>query len=168
MDSLLEPLERGERTATSRAPVVLAVALDQSYDYLVPDGLELQPGAFVLVPFGPQSRIGVVWDRPVGEAGKTVDPSKLDFSKFEEAGTLLALLGRFPKALASAAAAYEPSMLTNYVLDVAQTANHFYKEHRVIGEPAEIEMARLAVVDAARVVLANGLRLLGVQTPDEM
>jgi primosomal protein N' (replication factor Y) (superfamily II helicase) len=77
MDSLLEPLERGERGSALRAPVVLAVALDQSYDYLVPDGLELGPGTFVLVPFGPQSRIGVVWDRPVGEAGKTVDPKKL-------------------------------------------------------------------------------------------
>ncbi len=77
MDSLLEPLERGERASALRAPVVLAVALDQSYDYLVPDGMELEPGTFVLVPFGPQSRIGVVWDRPVGEAGKTVDPKKL-------------------------------------------------------------------------------------------
>ena len=56
---------------------MLAVALDQTYDYLVPDGLELEPGCFVLVPFGPQSRIGVVWDKPVGEPGKPVDPKKL-------------------------------------------------------------------------------------------
>lgn len=102
------------------------------------------------------------------KSGKAVDPSKLDFKKFDEAGTLLALLGRFPKAIADAAANYEPSMLTSYALDVAQTANHFYKEHRVIGEAAEIEMARLAVVDAARTVLANGLRLLGIQAPEEM
>lgn len=102
------------------------------------------------------------------KSGKTPDPAKLDYSRFDEAGTLLALLGRFPKALADAAASYEPSMLTSYILDVAQTANHFYKEHRVIGEPAEIEMARLAVVDAARTVIANGLRLLGIQAPEEM
>ncbi len=60
---------------------MLAVALDQTYDYLVPEGLELEPGCFVLVPFGPQSRIGVVWDKsvggPVGEPGKPVDPKKL-------------------------------------------------------------------------------------------
>lgn len=102
------------------------------------------------------------------KSGKTPDPAKLDYSRFDEAGTLLALLGRFPKALADAAASYEPSMLTSYILDVAQTANHFYKEHRVIGEPAEIEMARLAVVDAARTVIANGLRLLGITAPEEM
>ena len=50
-----------------RRPSCSTVALDQTYDYLVPDGLELEPGCFVLVPFGPQSRIGVVWDNPVGE-----------------------------------------------------------------------------------------------------
>ena len=45
----------------------MPVALDQTYDYLVPDGIEAAPGAFVLVPFGPQSRIGIVWDGPRGE-----------------------------------------------------------------------------------------------------
>jgi primosomal protein N' (replication factor Y) len=58
-------------------PVLLPVALDQTYDYLVPAGLELQPGAFVVVPLGPQTRIGIVWDRPLGDTGKAVDPKKL-------------------------------------------------------------------------------------------
>ncbi|HZC77591.1 MAG TPA: DEAD/DEAH box helicase, partial [Ktedonobacterales bacterium] len=49
----------------------------QTYDYLLPDGLEARPGAFVLVPFGPQQRIGVVWDAPFGEAGKPVADKKL-------------------------------------------------------------------------------------------
>jgi primosomal protein N' (replication factor Y) len=77
LESLLDQLERNEHGALARAPVVLAVALDQSYDYLVPEGLDLEPGCFVLVPFGPQSRIGVVWDAPVGEPGKAIDPKKL-------------------------------------------------------------------------------------------
>lgn len=55
----------------------MPVALDQTYDYLVPEGLDLEPGCFVMVPFGPQSRIGVVWDQPLGEPGKAVDPKKL-------------------------------------------------------------------------------------------
>ena len=49
-------------SASARASVLLPVALDQTYDYLVPDGLELLPGEFVAVPFGPQERIGIVWD----------------------------------------------------------------------------------------------------------
>lgn len=60
-----------------RLPVLLPVALDQTYDYLVPGGLELEPGSFVLVPFGPQSRIGIVWDKPAGASSKPADEKKL-------------------------------------------------------------------------------------------
>ncbi len=49
-----------------RVPVLIPVALDQTYDYLLPEGLEVVPGDFVLVPFGAQTRLGVVWDRLLG------------------------------------------------------------------------------------------------------
>lgn len=54
----------------------MPVALDQTYDYLLPQGFETAPGSFVLVPFGPQTRIGIVWDEAKGEQ-KPVDPKKL-------------------------------------------------------------------------------------------
>ncbi|MEZ5818562.1 MAG: primosomal protein N' [Hyphomicrobiaceae bacterium] len=66
----------GRGRGTSQVPVLLPVALDQTYDYLVPADLDLEPGSFVLVPFGPQVRIGIVWDRQVGEA-KPVDARKM-------------------------------------------------------------------------------------------
>ena len=55
----------------------MPVALDQTYDYLLPEDIEATPGSFVLVPFGPQSRIGVVWDTAVGGGGKPVPEKKL-------------------------------------------------------------------------------------------
>lgn len=58
-------------------PVLLPVALDQTYDYILPDDLAVEPGQFVLVPFGPQHRIGIVWDRAVNQPDKAVDPKKL-------------------------------------------------------------------------------------------
>ena len=62
-------------------PILLPVALDQTYDYLLPEDLAgsaaAPPGAFVLVPFGPQTRIGVVWDAPFGDPGKPVPDVKL-------------------------------------------------------------------------------------------
>jgi primosomal protein N' (replication factor Y) len=58
-------------------PVLLPVALDQTYDYLLPAGVEVGPGVFVLVPFGPQVRIGVVWDAALGEPAKPVPDKKL-------------------------------------------------------------------------------------------
>jgi primosomal protein N' (replication factor Y) len=62
-------------------PVLLPVALDQTYDYLAPEGLDLEPGTFVVVPFGPQSRVGVVWDTSTSDKTsgppRPVDPKKL-------------------------------------------------------------------------------------------
>ena len=75
MTSLLE-LSLPDRAALRRLPVLLPVALDQTYDYLAPADADLPAGSFVLVPFGPQSRIGIIWDRDVG-AGKAVDARKL-------------------------------------------------------------------------------------------
>ncbi|MFO1172288.1 MAG: primosomal protein N' [Hyphomicrobiaceae bacterium] len=59
-----------------RMPVLLPVALDQVYDYRVPDDMELTPGAFVAVPFGNVTRIGVVWDKP-DEGAKPIPDAKV-------------------------------------------------------------------------------------------
>jgi primosomal protein N' (replication factor Y) len=75
LNSLLELTEPRD-AAVRRLPVLLPVALDQTYDYLAPADAEMPPGSFVVVPFGPQHRIGIVWDRPVGEP-KPVDEKKL-------------------------------------------------------------------------------------------
>jgi primosomal protein N' (replication factor Y) len=75
LTSLLE-IAAVSRTALRRVPVLLPVALDQTYDYLAPDGVAAAPGAFVVVPFGPQNRIGVVWDRALG-SDKPVDEKKM-------------------------------------------------------------------------------------------
>jgi primosomal protein N' (replication factor Y) len=60
-----------------RVPVLMPVALDQTYDYLLPAGVEAEPGSFVVAPFGRQSRIGIVWDRAFGDGGKPVADKKL-------------------------------------------------------------------------------------------
>ncbi len=84
MESLLAQFDEDPPYAPlsgARVPVLLPVALDQTYDYLLPDdlagSLAVCPGAFVLVPFGPQTRIGVVWDGPFGDPGKPVSDAKL-------------------------------------------------------------------------------------------
>ena len=102
----------------------MPVALDQTYDYLVPKGLDLAPGSFVLVPFGPQSRIGIVWDEPRG-VQKPVDPKKLKpvttkleapplpaiSLRFAEwiAKYTLAPLGMVARMMMSAPEAFEPA-----------------------------------------------------------
>jgi primosomal protein N' (replication factor Y) (superfamily II helicase) len=80
LESLLAKLDEGRPVAVTRqdrVPVLLPVALDQTYDYRLPADVEVAPGMFVLVPFGAQTRIGIVWDGPVGEGGKPVADKKL-------------------------------------------------------------------------------------------
>jgi primosomal protein N' (replication factor Y) len=126
LDSLLDGLAE-DVAAESRVPVVLPVALDQTYDYLVPPGLALEPGAFVLVPFGAQVRIGVVWDRRLDDSEKPVDRKKLKAvsdrldvpclpvvsMRFAEwvAKYTLAPLGMVLRMMMSAQAAFEPPKL---------------------------------------------------------
>jgi primosomal protein N' (replication factor Y) len=80
LESLLAKLDEGQLVNAGkrpRVPVLMPVALDQTYDYLLPEDIEAIPGSFVLVPFGPQSRIGIVWDTAVGGGGKPVPEKKL-------------------------------------------------------------------------------------------
>lgn len=53
-------------SSLSRVPVLLPVALDQTYDYGVPAGSAVSAGQFVMVPFGSQQRLGVIWDKQLG------------------------------------------------------------------------------------------------------
>ena len=57
----------------ARVPVLLPVALDTTYDYRLPPGMNAPPGSFVLVPFGRQERLGVVWDSPAEGSGEIAE-----------------------------------------------------------------------------------------------
>jgi len=58
-------------------PVLLPLALPAPYDYLVPEGMEVVAGQFVVVPLGPVERLGVVWPRGEAPEAPPVNPKKL-------------------------------------------------------------------------------------------
>jgi arginyl-tRNA synthetase len=73
--------------------------------------------------------------------------------------------------VADAADRRETHELTRYLLEVGQLFSQFYRDCRVLSEdPAErpLSEARLALTDATRIVLANGLALLGITAPESM
>jgi primosomal protein N' (replication factor Y) (superfamily II helicase) len=56
---------------------MLPLALPAPYDYLVPKGMRVAPGQFVVVPLGPVDYLGVVWTRPEGETPPQIERKKL-------------------------------------------------------------------------------------------
>jgi len=77
-------------------------------------------------------------------------------------------LAEYPAVVAKAAEALEPHRIIVYLEELARLVNAWYHHHRVLGEPAPVERARLALARAAQVVLANGLTLLGISAPERM
>jgi len=81
---------------------------------------------------------------------------------------VLMLLADYPTIVARAAETLEPHRVIAYLEDLARAVNAWYHHHRVLGEPPDIERARLLLARAAQLVLANGLTLLGITAPERM
>lgn len=95
---------------------------------------------------------------------------KMDISllKQQEELDILAKLSQFPDVINQCAAALDPHRLTTYLMELAGIFHLFYTKHRVISEDPTLTKARLELVDCMRIVLANGLGLLGVSCPSKM
>jgi arginyl-tRNA synthetase len=84
---------------------------------------------------------------------------------------LIRELLRLPDVVIEAAARRETHELPKYCYEVASLYSQFYRDCRVLStDPADAELSasRLALVDATRLVLANGLGLMGISAPDSM
>lgn len=82
---------------------------------------------------------------------------------------LLNLLYRFPQTVESAAAAYSPALMANYIFDVAKAYNKFYHEHTILREEdLAIRTMRLQLCCLTKHVLSKGLQLLGIAAPERM
>jgi len=90
----------------------------------------------------------------------------------EREGELLGALGEFPRVVATAAELREPHRVARYLESLAGTYHRFYDGCRVLPrgdeEVTDLHRSRLWLVEATRVVLANGLGLLGVTAPERM
>lgn len=82
---------------------------------------------------------------------------------------LMKKLGEFPQAVAEAAQKRMPHRITNYIFDLASTFHSFYNADKVLDqEEPERSKARLALVQATKITLANALKLIGVSAPEKM
>ncbi len=82
--------------------------------------------------------------------------------------SLLGTLERYPEVLEKAALQYEPHLLIHYLRDLAHEFHTYYNAHQFLVEDAAVRNARLNLVCAIKQVLANGLNLLNINTPESM
>ena len=83
----------------------------------------------------------------------------------------LALIRRMlqlPEVVDQVASSLEPHHLPHYAQELATAFHWFYKQCRVVSSDAELTGARLKLVEAARIVLARTLGLMGMSAPEQM
>ncbi|MGZ8803251.1 MAG: arginine--tRNA ligase [Mycobacterium sp.] len=110
--------------------------------------------------------------RSAAELGIAPDTAHLDLLTHDKEGTLIRNIGEFPRVLKTAADLREPHRVSRYLEDLAGDYHRFYDSCRVLPqgdeEPGELHAARLALCQATRQVIANGLGILGVSAPERM
>ena len=93
----------------------------------------------------------------------------------EEEQRLIELLADFPVAINDAARIYDPQVIAAYLLRLAGAFNKFYQRKdddgrvdKIISDDASLSAARMALVKAVRLVINEGLYLLGLKAPIAM
>ncbi|MGZ8239585.1 MAG: arginine--tRNA ligase [Methylobacter sp.] len=86
----------------------------------------------------------------------------------EHETNLLGTLSRYPETLERAALQYEPHQLIQYLRELATEFHTYYNAHQFLVDDAKIRNARLNLICAVKQVLANGLDLLNINTPEAM
>jgi arginyl-tRNA synthetase len=94
-----------------------------------------------------------------------IDPNLLDNA---EAQGVLLELARFGERVEQAMEKLEPSIVSRYLVDVAQAFNRFYHECPILVDDTPLRNARLALVKCVQIVLRNGLKLIGLETPEKI
>jgi arginyl-tRNA synthetase len=96
---------------------------------------------------------------------ENIDPSLL---VEPEERTLIKMLARYPEMLEGAARTLEIHRITFYLNELAGAFHSYYNRNKVVTDNAPLSAARLVLIDAVRVVLANALKILGVNAPEKM
>ena len=109
--------------------------------------------------------------RALAEEGVTV-PKQADVDMSilngETEQALIKQIAQFCEEVKLAARDYDPSHINRYLQELAACFHRFYNACRIKGEEPAVQAARLKLADDTRVVLKNGLKLIGVDAPEKM
>ena len=106
----------------------------------------------------------------LNKVGMDIDINNVDFSKLQDKDSIEVIknLAAFKDAISSAAKAYEPSIVTRYVINLAQSYSTFYNNNQIMVEDEKVKEARLALTKAVAIVLKLSLSIIGIDCPEKM
>lgn len=93
---------------------------------------------------------------------------KVNNEEYEATKTLVLRILDFPQEVYLGANARAPSRIANYLKELACDFHSFYTVCRVLSKDTKLTEARLQLVEATKITLANGLKILGIKAPDSM
>ncbi|MBQ3253225.1 MAG: arginine--tRNA ligase [Acholeplasmatales bacterium] len=101
---------------------------------------------------------------------KEFDINNCDASLFEKAHyfEIVKQVAAFKSTIEKAAAEYAPSVIAKYLLGLASSFNKFYSIEKINAEDEKIRNTNFALAKSVRIVLNEGLRLLGIKYLEEM
>jgi len=96
---------------------------------------------------------------------KTILQKRKDFRDKLKSNKLLT----FPEVIRKSSQTLEPQNISNYLAELASSFHSYYAKERVIDlENKILTEARIYLVNATRIVIRNGLKVLGVSAPEQM
>ncbi|KGR92439.1 arginine--tRNA ligase [Ureibacillus massiliensis 4400831 = CIP 108448 = CCUG 49529] len=107
--------------------------------------------------------------RSAKEQGFASSLENLDLLTAEKEEEVLKKVGSFPQIVAEAAKHRTPHRVANFIQELAASFHSFYNAEKVLNpDNKELTEARLALINAVRITLANALKLIGVSAPEKM
>jgi arginyl-tRNA synthetase len=106
--------------------------------------------------------------RVQGVEGSRVQGADLALLKEDEEIILIKKLLQYPMVFEGAATACEPHRITYYLQELAGVFHGYYYKHRVISDDNQLTLARLSLCKGVKMILEEGLKLLGVSAPEKM
>ncbi|BAT72531.1 arginyl-tRNA synthetase [Thermosulfidibacter takaii ABI70S6] len=98
----------------------------------------------------------------------SLENPNLSLLQEDEEKELMRKIAQFPDVIESCARSLEPHRLTYYLAELASQFHAYYNKLRVLVEDEALRKARYALCEAVRIVIKEGLSLLGVSAPEAM
>ena len=99
---------------------------------------------------------------------------ELDISILSELRTdlesqIIGKLLSFPELINKSSDTLEPQNISNYLMELSSNFHSYYAKERVIGlENKKLTEARIYLINSIRIVIRNGLQVLGIGAPEKM